>query len=193
MASVQQDTSKKPTATTIVCRVCKGDHWTTKCPYKATLGSMEELLDKAKGGADESSTGGPGDSKTSSDPLASSTGAPKANKYVPPSMRGKMGGGDSSSTPGGSSGGRAMYGDEQPSLRVSNLSEDTTDEDLYRLFASFGQLARCFLAKDRESGRCKGFAYVSYKSREAAEHALAKMNGHRFGNLIISVEWSTSR
>ena len=23
----------------VTCRICKGDHWTTKCPYKDTLGA----------------------------------------------------------------------------------------------------------------------------------------------------------
>ena len=29
----------------VTCRICKGDHWTTKCPYKDTLGpgTMKEL------------------------------------------------------------------------------------------------------------------------------------------------------
>lgn len=27
----------------ILCRICKGDHFTTKCPYKDTLQPLEEL------------------------------------------------------------------------------------------------------------------------------------------------------
>ncbi len=31
----------------VTCRICKGDHWTTKCPYKDTLGAstLKELED----------------------------------------------------------------------------------------------------------------------------------------------------
>ena len=25
----------------VSCRICKGDHWTTKCPYKDTLGPIQ--------------------------------------------------------------------------------------------------------------------------------------------------------
>ena len=25
----------------VSCRICKGDHWTTKCPYKDTLGPLQ--------------------------------------------------------------------------------------------------------------------------------------------------------
>ena len=31
----------------VQCRICKGDHWTTKCPYKDTLGpTQKELADQ---------------------------------------------------------------------------------------------------------------------------------------------------
>ena len=29
---------KLSTKSMVTCRICKGDHWTTKCPYKDTLG-----------------------------------------------------------------------------------------------------------------------------------------------------------
>lgn len=40
------DPLKKLTNKSMVsCRICKGDHWTTKCPYKDTLGpsTIKEL------------------------------------------------------------------------------------------------------------------------------------------------------
>ena len=34
----------------VTCRICKGDHWTTKCPYKDTLGAttIKELEESGK-------------------------------------------------------------------------------------------------------------------------------------------------
>ena len=34
----------------VTCRICKGDHWTTKCPYKDTLGptTIKELEESGK-------------------------------------------------------------------------------------------------------------------------------------------------
>jgi len=32
----------------VQCRVCKGDHWTTKCPYKDKLAPIEEKLTEAE-------------------------------------------------------------------------------------------------------------------------------------------------
>ncbi|XP_066449658.1 uncharacterized protein [Eleutherodactylus coqui] len=33
----------------VSCRICKGDHWTTRCPYKDTLGPMQKELAKQLG------------------------------------------------------------------------------------------------------------------------------------------------
>eukprot|EP00242_Pyramimonas_sp_CCMP2087_P003719 CAMPEP_0198212412 /NCGR_PEP_ID=MMETSP1445-20131203/25955_1 /TAXON_ID=36898 /ORGANISM="Pyramimonas sp., Strain CCMP2087" /LENGTH=199 /DNA_ID=CAMNT_0043886845 /DNA_START=110 /DNA_END=705 /DNA_ORIENTATION=- len=66
-------------ASLLVCRICgkKGDHWTSKCPYKD--------LAAAKGMATgERPPGEDGESML---------GAPKSGSYVPPSMRGGGGGG----------------------------------------------------------------------------------------------------
>ena len=39
--------------TMVTCRICKGDHWTSKCPYKDTLGAstMKELEDSREFGS----------------------------------------------------------------------------------------------------------------------------------------------
>ncbi|KAK2510815.1 hypothetical protein Q9233_017405 [Columba guinea] len=31
----------------VSCRICKGDHWTTRCPYKDTLGAHAEGVGRA--------------------------------------------------------------------------------------------------------------------------------------------------
>ena len=42
----EQEKLKNEQKSKIVCRNCKGDHWTPKCPYKNT---MEEKTDKPAG------------------------------------------------------------------------------------------------------------------------------------------------
>lgn len=64
----------------VQCRICKGDHWTTKCPYKDTLAPLQESL--TQGGEatpPNEAADGPAGSK--------STGG----RYVPPSLRGGAG------------------------------------------------------------------------------------------------------
>lgn len=47
----------------VSCRICKGDHWTTRCPYKDTLGPMQKELAEQLGlstGEKEKLPGGAG-------------------------------------------------------------------------------------------------------------------------------------
>jgi len=79
---------------------------------------------------------------------------------------------------------------EQNTLRVTNISEDTTERDLQELFRPFGQIARIYLAKDRETQMSRGFAYVSYIRKDDAEKAMNKLNGFGYDHLILKVEWA---
>ena len=45
------------------------------------------------------------------------------------------------------------------------------------LFKPFGHIARIFLAKDKMTGQCKGFAFVNYYRKEDASKAIATLNG----------------
>ena len=111
---------------------------------------------------------------------SSSTGG----KYVPPSMRGAgRGAGESMGRPGGSR-------DDLPTLRVTNISEDTQENDLRELFGGFGRVARVYVGRDRETGAGKGFAFVSFEDRANAQKAIDKVHGKGYDNLILSVQWS---
>ncbi|KAF8638978.1 hypothetical protein AX17_001810 [Amanita inopinata Kibby_2008] len=158
----------------VACRVCKGDHFTAKCPYKDKLAGLEtSVLDDELGGTTEPAPAPPG-------PAATSTG-----KYVPPSMRA-----------GASRTGESMRGasrEDLPTLRVTNISEDTQESDLRELFGRFGRVSRVYVGRDRETGAGKGFAFISFEERANAEKALEKVNGKGYDNLILSVQWSQPR
>ena len=83
--------------------------------------------------------------------------------------------------------------DDLPTLRVTNVSDDTTDQDLRDLFSVFGRVIRVFVGKDRETGQSKGFAFVSFEERAIAEVAMAKMHGRGYDNLILNVQWAKPR
>jgi translation initiation factor 3 subunit G len=104
--------------------------------------------------------------------------------YVAPG-RGKGG----EAGPGGP-GGRDRYGDEAYTLRVTNLSESVTEDNLKTLFNRFGSLQRVFLVKDKTTKVSKGFAFVSYLHRTDAEKAMSKVHGMGHDHLILQVEWA---
>lgn len=109
------------------------------------------------------------------------------SKYTPPHLRNK---GASASA------GESMRGDQKrddsATLRVTNLSEDVTDNDIHDLFHRFGSIARVYLARDHVTNLCKGFAFVSFHDRENAERAQQAINGYGYDNLILRVEFARS-
>lgn len=57
-------------------------------------------------------------------------------------------------------------------LYVGNLSYSVDESQLKDLFASYGEINEVTLIKDRDTGRSKGFAFVTFAASEAAEKAL---------------------
>jgi heterogeneous nuclear ribonucleoprotein A1/A3 len=71
-------------------------------------------------------------------------------------------------------------------IYVGNLSYDTTGEDLNELFSKFGQIADVKLITDRDTGRSKGFAFITFAQEEPIEDALA-LNGTEFQGRRVKV------
>ncbi|XP_012252804.2 eukaryotic translation initiation factor 3 subunit G [Athalia rosae] len=156
----------------VKCRTCNGDHWTSKCPYKDTVMAGGKVPD------DKKPVGGPGVPGGSMADLGKTQGS----KYVPPSMR------DGGNKRGDSM--QALRRDDQSAVRISNLSESTLEADLEELVKPFGPIQKLYLAKDKQSMYCKGYAYVHYKFKADAINAIAQLNGHGYDHLILDVEWS---
>jgi len=60
---------------------------------------------------------------------------------------------------------------------VGNLSYDTTEDKLRELFAAHGEVASVNVVTDRYTGRPRGFAFVEMATNEAAQAAIAALNG----------------
>jgi translation initiation factor 3 subunit G len=80
--------------------------------------------------------------------------------------------------------------EDLPTLRVTNISEDTGENDLRELFGNFGRVARVYVGRDRETGVGKGFAFVSFEEKAVAQKAMEKVHGRGYDNLILNVQWS---
>lgn len=64
------------------------------------------------------------------------------------------------------------------------------EDDLRAIFEHFGRVTRVFLAKDRETGRAKGFAFISFVDRVDAARACEKLDGYGYKHLILRVEFA---
>ncbi len=78
-------------------------------------------------------------------------------------------------------------------LFVGNLSFQTTESDLTTLFKGFGEVKRVQVAKDRETGRARGFAFVEMPNDEEAAKAIAGLDGKAFGGRNLKVNEARPR
>jgi RNA recognition motif-containing protein len=62
-------------------------------------------------------------------------------------------------------------------LYVGNLSFDATSESVRKAFAEIGEVTDVHVATDRETGRSRGFAFVTMASAQQAADAISRMNG----------------
>lgn len=78
-------------------------------------------------------------------------------------------------------------------LYVGNLSYDTTEDDIRTLFAQAGTVTEVALITDRDSGRSKGFAFVTMSSEEEAKKAIEQFHGRSLGNRDLTVNVARPR
>ena len=78
-------------------------------------------------------------------------------------------------------------------LFVGSLSWDTTDEGLREAFAQFGEITEAKVITDRDSGRSRGFGFVTFSDDEAADKAIAAMNGFQLDGRPIRVDVAQDR
>jgi cold-inducible RNA-binding protein len=62
-------------------------------------------------------------------------------------------------------------------LYVGNLAFHTTEDVLARAFAQCGEVLETKLVLDRETGRSRGFAFVTMATADDAQRAISEMNG----------------
>ncbi len=72
-------------------------------------------------------------------------------------------------------------------LYVGNLSFNTTSDDLQDAFERFGTVTAVDLISDRETGRSRGFAFVTMGSRSEGEAAVEGLNGRELDGRTLTV------
>lgn len=72
-------------------------------------------------------------------------------------------------------------------LFVGGLSWGTTDDGLRDAFAEFGEVKEAKVITDRETGRSRGFGFVTFMSSAESQAALTAMDGTNLDGRSIRV------
>jgi RNA recognition motif-containing protein len=78
-------------------------------------------------------------------------------------------------------------------IYVGNLSFRTTPEALKAHFATFGEVLDAFIGTDRETGRSRGFGFVTMADKDAGAKAIAELNGKEFEGRALAVNEAQPR
>ena len=76
---------------------------------------------------------------------------------------------------------------------VGNLNYGTTKEDLVSVLSECGEIVDAFLPTDRESGRPRGFAFITFANNEQARACIERFNGHELGGRRLNVNQADDR
>lgn len=78
-------------------------------------------------------------------------------------------------------------------IYVGSLSHDVTEDDLRAAFAAFGAVESVNLAKDKVTGKSKGFGFVEMADSAHAGAAIAGLNGKELRGRAIIVNEARAR
>jgi RNA recognition motif-containing protein len=72
-------------------------------------------------------------------------------------------------------------------IYVGNLSYNTMEDALRNLFAEHGEVEEVHVPTDRDSGRPRGFAFVTMANQNEAQAAIAAVNGQELDGRVLNV------
>ena len=78
-------------------------------------------------------------------------------------------------------------------IYVGNMSYDTTEEELRTLFSEAGTVASVDIIKDRDTGRSKGFGFITMDSQVEAEKAISMFNEKTVNDRALTVNIARPR
>lgn len=78
-------------------------------------------------------------------------------------------------------------------IYVGNLSFSTKEDGLRNLFSNFGEVEEVALITDRETGRPRGFAFITMPNDNEGREAIEKTNGTDFEGRTLNVNEARPR
>jgi RNA recognition motif. (a.k.a. RRM, RBD, or RNP domain) len=75
-------------------------------------------------------------------------------------------------------------------IYVGNLPYSATEEDVSGLFAAYGPVERVKIITDRETGRSKGFAFVTLGDQSQLNASIEALNGYDYQGRALRVNAS---
>ncbi|XP_027353976.1 glycine-rich RNA-binding, abscisic acid-inducible protein-like isoform X4 [Abrus precatorius] len=76
---------------------------------------------------------------------------------------------------------------------VGGLAWATDNDALEKAFSSFGEIVESKVINDRETGRSRGFGFVTFATEQAMKDAIEGMNGQNLDGRNITVNEAQSR
>jgi RNA recognition motif-containing protein len=78
-------------------------------------------------------------------------------------------------------------------LYVGNLSFQTQEDSLRDVFSEIGEVTDCKVITDRETGRSRGFGFVTMATDDLAQEAIAQLDGADLDGRALRVNEAEER
>ncbi len=78
-------------------------------------------------------------------------------------------------------------------MYVGNLPYDVTEVELREAFAAHGEVSEVAVVMDRDSGRPRGFAFVTMADKAGMDAAIEGLDGKDFGGRSLTVNEARPR